>query len=159
MRFHQREEFSELGVVLFAFPVVHFLQVDHRDQILLAEVHLRNEVLELALHGAEGGKEVVAAHPESVGTGALDVLCVAIVLQGRSFAGLDVDKFDGVALPLPHLAPVDLVLMVGHIDAVHMPNGRMRLPGRWRRIHLSVEPLGNGVSVGIGQNDAQHHNE
>ena len=100
--------------------------------------------MELGCRTALGGEEVVTAHLETVFAGVADVLLVFGVDVVAALGGLDVNELDFTVVP--KLSPVDITLMLGHVDSV-----KLCLLGVDSLTHFGFGRIGlDGIGVALG---------
>ncbi len=109
------KEFDAIAHLLIG-PALPHLDVDERDEVLVGLLGHTLEVLKLVANSRAGAHKVVTAHLDSVFARVLDVVEIAARGIGGTFSGFDVDKFD--FLVGCRGSPVDVLLVVAHIDAV-----------------------------------------
>ena len=118
MLFDKFHEFLKTGLqeVTFYQAVAGLLNIYHGHQVLLALVYVLAEDGKLLFGGSVTSEKMVAAHLQACGTCFTQVLLVFGVHYRETFGGLDVHEFD--VLVLGYLLPVDVAIVLGHVDAV-----------------------------------------
>ena len=94
------------------------LNINHRNQVLLARQTLCLEVLQLLRQGCLRTEEMIRSHFQAVAMGQFDITLIALVNTVATLRGLQIDIRH--LCVLAYRLPEHLTLIVRQIDAVHM---------------------------------------
>ena len=122
---HQLQERHQRVAELLRRQTAVALDVDHRDEVLLAGQTLGLEVLQLAAQRRLGTEEVVGAHLQTIAVGQVDVAFKIGVDAVATLGSLQVDV--GHLRILANRLPEHLALIVRQVDAVDVRTGVLAL--------------------------------
>ena len=139
--FQQREHLRQRVAELLRRHAGIGFHVEHRNQVLLGRQTLYLEIVQLLPRVNLRTEEMIAAHLQVVVVRQLDVAQIERILVVAALSTLQVDI--GHVGIVAHGIPEHLILIVAHVDAVHMGTGVLAGMERVGVVYAQLHLLGH----------------